>query len=162
MESMKQDGREKMRRAEIAMRAGRAEQELRQRLAVAKTRQDIEGIRSDALDYLTIFPDATARFRRLIEQIDHQGGSAPATPSKKVRKIKDTRPRWKREHREKYNIKLHELLAKNMSDREAARAAIAWAAENKELAQYRTPSASSLEKWAAAERKLMACRRKRR
>ena len=79
MESMKQDGREKMRRAEIAMRAGRAEQELRQRLEVAKTPKDIEGIRSDALDYLTIFPDATARFRRLIEQIDHQGGSAPAT-----------------------------------------------------------------------------------
>ena len=60
-----------MRRAEIAMRAGRAEQELRQ----AGGREDASRhrrIRSDALDYLTIFPDATARFRRLIEQIDHR------------------------------------------------------------------------------------------
>lgn len=155
------EGQEMMRRAEIAMRAGRAEQELRQRLAVAKTRQDIEGIRSDALDYLTIFPDATARFRRLIEQIDHQGGSAPATPSKKVRKVKDRRPRWKKEHREAYNRNLHDWIAGGMSDREAARAAIAWAAGNSKLSQYKTPSASSLEKWAAAERKLMARRRKR-
>lgn len=155
------EGQEMMRRAEIAMRAGRAEQELRQRLAVAKTRQDIEGIRSDALDYLTIFPDATARFRRLIEQIDHQGGSAPATPSKKVRKVKDTRPRWAKEHREAYNRNLHDWIAGGMSDREAARAAIAWAAGNSKLSQYKTPSSSSLEKWAAAERKLMARRRKR-
>ena len=180
MDNMKQEGREKMRRAEETMAAAAAERELRQRMDAAKTPEERKPIKRDAFTCQSLHPADAGRFAEVVADINRMNGTGPATgadvarlgdrvaeanakakPEKKVRKVKDTRPRWKKEHREAYNRNLHDWIAGGMSDREAAQAAIKWAAGNSKLSQYKTPSASSLEKWAAAERKLMARKRKR-
>ena len=172
MENMKQEGREKIQRAEATMAAAADERDLRRRLEAAKTPEDREPIKRAAFDCQGLHPANAGRFADVVADINRLNGTAPATgadiarlgervaeanararPAKKARNKKDTRPRWAKEHREAYNRKLHDLIAGGSSDREAAQAAIKWAAGNPKLKQYKTPSASSLEKWAAAERK---------
>ena len=156
MTDQREQGRELMRRADEAMKAAAAADGLRKRLAKAKTEAEREPIKWDAFACIGLYPAYAALFTDVVAE-----ANAKATmPMKRVRKVKDTRPRWKKEHREAYNRKLHDLIAGRKSDREAAQAAIKWAAGNSDLAQYKTPSSSSLEKWAAAERKLMARMRK--
>lgn len=179
--NMNQQGREMMRRADEAMRATAAADGLRKRLAEAKTEAEREPVKREAFACIGLYPAHAALFSDVAADINRLNGTGPATaadvarlgdrvaeanakaakPAKKARKVKDTRPRWKKEHREAYNRNLHDWIASGMSDREAAQASIKWAAGNSKLVQYKTPSASSLEKWAAAERKLMARRRKR-
>ncbi|OQC53132.1 MAG: hypothetical protein BWX54_02448 [Verrucomicrobia bacterium ADurb.Bin018] len=169
MDNMKQEGREQMRRAEEDMRAARTVAEAVERLSAKRKEAQTLGskrdgikmsksealasIKTEALALQKRYPFAAPLFAEFVTEA--------AKPEKKVRKVKDTRPRWKKEHREAYNRNLHDWIAGGMSDREAAQAAIKWAAGNSKLSQYKTPSASSLEKWAAAERKLMARKRKR-
>ena len=171
-------------RADEAINAGQVARNLRRMLAEAKGPEDVARVKDEALAMPGIYPNNEKLFMEIVADINRMNGTAPATaadvaklgaqiervaeanakaakPEKRVRKVKDTRPRWAKEHREAYNRNLHDWIAGGMSDREAAQAAIEWAAGNSKLSQYKTPSSSSLEKWAAAERKLMARRRKR-
>ena len=169
MQTMKQVGRELMRRAEEDMRAARTVAEAVERLSAKRKEAQTLGskrdkikmsksealasIKTEALALQKRYPFAAPLFAEFVTEA--------AKPEKKVRKVKDTRPRWGADERIMYDIKLHELIESRKSNREAAQDAIKWAAGNSKLSQYKTPSASSLEKWAAAERKLMARRRKR-
>lgn len=141
-------------RADEAINAGQVARNLRRMLAEAKGPEDVARVKDEALAMPGIYPNNEKLFMEIVADINRK-------PEKRVRKVKDTRPRWGPDERIMYDIKLHELIESRKSDREAAQAAIEWAAGNSKLSQYKTPSASCLEKWAAAERKLMARRRKR-
>lgn len=169
MQTMKQVGREQMRRAEEDMLAARTVAEAVERLSAKRKEAQMLGskrdkikmsksealafIKTEALALQKRYPFAAPLFAEFVTEA--------AKPEKKARREKDTRPRWGKDERYSYDIQLHDLIAGGLSDREAARAAIKWAAGNSKLAQYKTPSASCLEKWAAAERALMARKRKR-
>ena len=169
MEPMKQEGRERMRRAEDESRAARTVAEAVERLSAKRREAQTLGAKRDGIKMSKSEALASIKTEALALQIRYPAAAPlfaefvtePAKPEKRVRKVKDTRPRWGEDDRHAYNRKLHDLIAGGMSDREAARAAIEWAAGNSKLSQYKTPSSSSLEKWAAAERKLMARKRKR-
>ena len=157
MTDQREQGRELMRRAEETMKAAGEARNLRARIEAAKTATDIQQIQRDAEAWRGLLPAHAQTFSDIIAE----ASAKAARPAKRARRVKDTRPRWAKEHREAYNRKLHNLVADGMSDREAARAAIEWAAGNPKLAQFKTPSESALQKWAAAERALMARKRKR-
>ncbi len=169
MVNMKQDGREKMRRAEDESRAARTVAEAVERLSAKRREAQTLGAKRDGIKMSKSEALASIKTEALALQIRYPAAAPlfaefvtePAKPEKRMRKVKDTRPRWGEDDRHAYNRKLHDLIAGGMSDREAARAAIEWAAGNSKLAQYKTPSASCLQKWAAAERALMARKRKR-
>jgi hypothetical protein len=171
-------------RADKAINAGQVARNLRRMLAEAKGSDDVARVKDEALAMPGIYPNNEKLFMEIVADINRMNGTGPATvedvaklgaqiervaeanakaatPAKKARRVKDTRPRWGADERIMYDIKLHELIESRKSNREAAQDAIKWAAENPKLAQYKTPSASCLEKWAAAERKLTARKRKR-
>lgn len=156
MQTIQQEGREMMRRAIEAGKAAEAARSLRERIKAAKA-ADIEPIKRDAEYWRGNLPAYAATFSDIIAEAN----AKTARPAKKARTKKDTRPRWGVDERRMYDIKLHELIDGGKSNREAAQAAIEWAKGNPKLAEYKTPSASSLEKWAASERALMARKRKR-
>lgn len=89
------------------------------------------------------------------------GREATKTKNAPQKKTKDIRPRWGEEERRLYDIKIHELIMDGQTDRGVAREAVKWAKQNPQLARYKTPSESMLQKWAKSERNIIARKRKR-
>ena len=76
---MKQEGREKMRRAEETMAAAAAERELRRRLEAAKTPEEREPIKRDAFTCQSLHPADAGRFAEVVADINRMNGTGPAT-----------------------------------------------------------------------------------
>ena len=79
MDNMKQEGREKMRRAEETMAAAAAERELRRRLEAAKTPEEREPIKRDAFTCQSLHPADAGRFAEVVADINRMNGTGPAT-----------------------------------------------------------------------------------
>lgn len=65
----------------------------------------------------------------------------------------DTRPRWKDDQRRMYDIKIHELIMDGKTNRVIANEIPLWAEQHPELSKCKIPGNTSLQKWAAADRK---------
>lgn len=79
MEPMKQEGRERMRRAEASMKAAAAERELRRRLEAAKTPEQRKPIKLAAFDCQGLYPADAGRFADIVADINRMNGTGPAT-----------------------------------------------------------------------------------
>ena len=75
-----------------------------------------------------------------------------AVSSKVSRKQKDVRPRWGKDERGCYEVKIQSLISDGESNREIAKLIPTWAEANAKLKPYKMPSASTIQKWAAMVR----------
>ena len=66
---------------------------------------------------------------------------------------KDTRPRWKDDQRRMYDTKIHDLIMGGMTNRVIANEIPLWAEQHPQLSKCKIPGNTSLQKWAAADRK---------
>ena len=77
--TMRQEGRELMRRADEAMKAAAAADGLRKRLAEAKTEADREPIKREAFACIGLYPANAALFSDVAADINRMNGTGPAT-----------------------------------------------------------------------------------
>jgi hypothetical protein len=67
-------------------------------------------------------------------------------------------PKWREEERRFYDAKILDLIREGMTNRQIAGSIPAWAKDNPNVKEYRIPSDSTLQIWAA----IMRDKRKRR